>query len=110
MSTQAKSEKTYVDEWDTRTLMRRALKAAFPGQKFKISVNYSYSITVTWVDGPSVKEVAKVTNDFIGLTLRKHPEDRFDYIPMHRQARVVYELAELSLDRSTTDPDNVRAS
>lgn len=61
--------------------IRIELKAAFPGVKFKVvSENYSMgsSVNVSWVDGPTVDDVKKITNkyeqgSFDGMT------DCYDY-------------------------------
>lgn len=54
---------------ETARLIRAALKARFPGQKFSVrSSNYSggASINVHWTSGPTEKEVGTVTEGFVG--------------------------------------------
>ncbi len=73
-------ETKYLSCKDTAKLVREALKAAFPGQKFSVtSDTYAggASIRVQWVDGPTVKEVDAVTDryrrsDFDGMTDSTH--------------------------------------
>lgn len=50
---------------ETARLVRKALKASFPGIKFSVrSKTYSggASIRVTWTDGPTAKQVEQITN------------------------------------------------
>lgn len=52
---------------ETAQLIRLALKAAFPGQKFGVTTAYGsmYSATnVRWTDGPTEPEVERVTDRF----------------------------------------------
>ena len=54
---------------DTAKLIRQALAAAFPGQKFSVkSKSYAggSSITIKWTDGPTSSEVETVTEQFEG--------------------------------------------
>lgn len=60
-------EKEYISTADTAKLIRKALKRAFPGQKFYVrSDTYSggASIDIYWLDGPTEKEVENVTWPF----------------------------------------------
>jgi hypothetical protein len=62
-------EVEYLTCAETAKLVRRALKEAFPGQKFSVrSDTYSMgaSIDVRWVDGPTQKEVDRVVKYFEG--------------------------------------------
>lgn len=57
----------YLSCADTAKLVRKALKAAFPGQRFSVrSDTYSggASIRVKWIDGPTEKAVKAVTDPF----------------------------------------------
>jgi hypothetical protein len=61
----------YVSCAETAKLVRAALKAKFPGVKFSVrSHTYSggASIDVTWLDGPTGKDVALVTELYRGST------------------------------------------
>jgi Large polyvalent protein associated domain 29 len=63
------SDTKYLSCADTAKLLREALKESFPGVKFGVkSKTYSggASITVRWVDGPSVGQVKTVTETFEG--------------------------------------------
>lgn len=54
---------------ETAKLVRKALKAAFPGQKFSVrSSSYSggASIHISWVDGPTTTAVDAITDLFSG--------------------------------------------
>jgi len=54
---------------DTAKLVRRALKRAFPGQKFRVrSRSYSggASISVRWTDGPTEPEVRAIVAPYAG--------------------------------------------
>ena len=54
---------------ETAKLVRKALKAKFPGHKFSVrSESYSMgsSINVFWTDGPTQDEVSQVTSPFAG--------------------------------------------
>lgn len=59
----------YISAANTAKLIRRALKKAFPDQKFYVNTD-SYaggaSIDVNWMDGPTDKEVAKVVKAYAG--------------------------------------------
>ena len=70
------------DATDVAKLIRKELKAAFPGQKFSVRVDrYSLgsSIDVRWTDGPTIKQVEAQT--------RKHEAHKFgpDYVFAHRE-------------------------
>jgi len=57
-------ERRYISCADTAKLVRKALKAEFPGQKFSVrSSTYAggASIHVNWIDGPSESAVESVT-------------------------------------------------
>lgn len=54
---------------ETAKLVRKALKLAFPGQKFSVrSSNYAggASIDVSWLDGPTTAAVRAVTQTYAG--------------------------------------------
>lgn len=54
---------------ETAKLVRKALKLAFPGQKFSVrSESYSMgaSIHVTWTDGPTTQQVDRVIGVYAG--------------------------------------------
>jgi hypothetical protein len=56
---------------ETAQLIRLALKAAFPGQKFSVTTAYGsmYSATnVRWTDGPTEPEVSRITDRFTSKT------------------------------------------
>ena len=62
---------TYVSPADTARLVRKALKAAFPGAAFFVRTSvYSggASIDVRWTDGPTTRVVQRVVNGFEGAT------------------------------------------
>ena len=59
----------YLSCAETAKLVRAALKAEFPGQKFSVrSSTYAggASIDVSWTDGPTTKEVEGITNAYEG--------------------------------------------
>lgn len=59
----------YISVADTAKLVRKALKANFPGIKFSVrSRSYAggASIDVEWTDGPTSKAVDAITNQFRG--------------------------------------------
>jgi len=59
----------YLSCAETAKLVRVALKARFPGQKFSVrSSNYAggASISVGWTDGPTTKEVDEILNRYEG--------------------------------------------
>lgn len=61
----------YLTAAETAKLVRKALKAEFPGQKFSVrSSTYAggASIRVSWVDGPTAKAVKAVAGVFAGAT------------------------------------------
>ena len=63
------TEKTYLSCAETAKLLRRALKAAFPGVKFSVrSDTYSMgaSIDVGYTDGPPQKAVERVASRYRG--------------------------------------------
>ena len=62
-------ERTYISVADTAKLVRKALKANFPGVKFSVrSKSYSggASIDVDWAFGPVPEEVEKVAGRYAG--------------------------------------------
>lgn len=61
----------YISTTDTAKLIRQALAAAFPGMKFSVkSKSYSggSSISISWIDGPTSKEVEAVAGNFEGAS------------------------------------------
>ncbi len=59
-----------VDTKDTAKLVRRALKAAFPGTAFSVRISrYSggSSVTVDWTDGPTETAVRQLTDVYSGV-------------------------------------------
>lgn len=63
------THKTYLSVAETAKLLRKALKAQFPGQKFSVrSKSYAggASIRVSWTDGPSDEEVKAITDNYTG--------------------------------------------
>lgn len=63
------AEKRYLSCAETAVLVRKALKEAFPGQKFSVrSSTYSggASIDVSWTDGPTAVAVDEVVERFRG--------------------------------------------
>ncbi len=64
-------ETVYVSVAETAKLVRAALKAAFPGVTFSVrSKSYSMgaSISVRWTDGPTEKDVERITGEYRGAT------------------------------------------
>jgi hypothetical protein len=52
---------------ETAILIRAALKAAFPGQKFSVTTSYASmtsSTSIRWTDGPTQPEVELITDRF----------------------------------------------
>jgi len=65
------NDKTYYTVAETASLVRQALKQAFPSTKFSVrSKSYSggASINVNWIDGPLTAEVERVAKQFEGAT------------------------------------------
>jgi len=65
----SQSQTTYISCTETAKILRQVLKYAFPQTKFSIrSSQYSggASITITWTDGPTVKQVKRITDKFEG--------------------------------------------
>ena len=61
------SRPRYISTADTAKLIRKALRRSFPGQQFYVrSKTYSMgsSIDVSWMDGPTEKEVRSITQDY----------------------------------------------
>lgn len=60
-------EKRYLSCADTAKLVRKALAAEFPGQKFSVR-SHTYaggaSIDVSWTDGPTAAQVDRILNKF----------------------------------------------
>lgn len=59
----------YIDVTETAKLVRAALKAAFPGIKFRVrAARYAggASIAVRWTDGPTEEQVREVTSQYEG--------------------------------------------
>ncbi|MBG6192403.1 hypothetical protein IWX64_003375 [Arthrobacter sp. CAN_A212] len=68
----------YISAKDTAALIRKDLKADFPGIKFSVRTNtYSggASIDVAWTDGPALRSVEAITNHYQG----KAPVDQTDH-------------------------------
>lgn len=66
METETRVE--YVGQADTAKLIRRALKAAFPGIKFRVRCARGGATYIDWTDGPMRSEVLAVTGEFEGET------------------------------------------
>lgn len=63
------AQKSYLSCAETAVLVRKALKAAFPGVKFSVrSSTYAggASIDVSWSDGPTAREVDRVSKVYAG--------------------------------------------
>lgn len=63
------AESRYISTTETAKLIRKALKAAFPGQKFSVrSSSYAggSSIRVNWTDGPTKRQVEAICGNFEG--------------------------------------------
>lgn len=61
----------YISAVDTAKLVRKALKAAFPGTKFSVRTDQyagGASIRVKYADGPSLEAVERVAQPFAGAT------------------------------------------
>jgi hypothetical protein len=59
----------YIDTKDAAVMVRKALKSAFPLVKFSVRISrYSggSSISASWVDGPTEKQVEAVTSPYGG--------------------------------------------
>lgn len=118
---------TYISATDTAALIRRALRASFPGTKFSVrTVRYSggASIDVRWTDGPTDTAVSAVvegfeggkldvTGDFIDPVTHEVDGERIRYGARHiwterRISDGVYAAIEpevlAALDLETADP------
>lgn len=63
------NRKRYIDTAGVARLIRKELKATYPGQKFWVRSDvYSggSSIDIYWIDGPSQKEVDRLTGKYSG--------------------------------------------
>jgi hypothetical protein len=61
----------WIDAADAAKMMRKDLKAKFPGQKFKVKTDKyagGASINVTWVDGPTNAAVKGIVDHYAGGT------------------------------------------
>lgn len=59
----------YIDAADVAKMLRKRLKAAFPGTTFQVRTSKyagGASIDVAWQDGPTVKMVEAITNGYKG--------------------------------------------
>ncbi len=64
-----KQEKEYISATETAKLVRRALKKHFPNTKFYVrtdKASMSATINIYWQDGPTVRDVEKVTEVYAG--------------------------------------------
>ena len=64
-----KAETRYLTAAETSKLIRKALKAEFPGIKFSVrSSSYAggSSINVDWIDGPTTKQVKAIVDRYQG--------------------------------------------
>lgn len=62
---------SYVSPADTAKLVRKALRAAFPGSTFFVRTSvYSggASVDVRWTDGPTTRQVRRVVSEYEGAT------------------------------------------
>lgn len=67
---------------ETATLVRQALKAAYPGTRFKVRSNRytgGGSIRVTWTDGPAVAAVEPLLNRYRRSDFNLGNDDRTTY-------------------------------
>lgn len=84
---------------DTAKLIRKALKAEFPGTKFSVrSSKYAggASINIGWVDGPTDAQVSAITNFYQGATfdgmqdLKEYRSREIDGVEVHFGADFVF--------------------
>lgn len=90
---------------DTAKEVRKALKAAFPGQKFSVR-SHSYSggasINVNYVDGPAAEAVEEVAHQFQGasfdgmIDLKSYHSSEFNGEVVHWGADYVFVRREFS--------------
>jgi hypothetical protein len=57
----------YISQVETHKMMRKALKAAFPGVKFSVRADHTSS-RVEWQDGPSEHAVDEIVQQYRGAT------------------------------------------
>jgi hypothetical protein len=66
-----KSPRIYVDAADVARIIRKRLKAAFPGTKFSVTTSKyagGASCRATWVDGPTTRDADAVIGCYAGAT------------------------------------------
>lgn len=89
----------YISATDTAKLMRKALKAAFPGQRFSVRTDLyagGASINVQWTDGAPRCSVEKVAQRFAGATFdgmtdcKNHHASELDGERVHYGADFVF--------------------
>jgi len=67
----------YLTSVETAKLVRKALKKEFPGQKFY--VQGKSSVHVSWIDGPTEKQVRNVTGVYEGKAFDSSIDMQFSY-------------------------------
>jgi hypothetical protein len=113
MSTQ--QSKTYMSVAETAKLVRKALKAEFPGTKFSVrSDSYAggASIRVRWTDGPLETQVKAVTSLYNGATfdgmidLKEYHDSIL--VDEHGNPRVVHFGADFIFTDRDVSPERIR--
>ncbi|MCL4306634.1 hypothetical protein KJZ99_12050 [bacterium] len=99
---------------DAAKLLRKELAREFPGQKFRVRSTRSLSLSVDWIDGPTIKQVEEITQHyagegFDGMIDISYPI--YHYLTPSREVRIcgtcgtVGSLGVVPPDRQTIPPD-----
>lgn len=105
------SERKYIDTADVAKLVRDELKQKFPSVKFSVrSKRYSggSSIDVSWIDGPTSKQVRAITQHFAGASfdgmvdLKEYHDTEHNGETVHFGADYVFDSREYSREFTQT--------
>lgn len=88
----------YIPATEVAKLIRKDLKAAFPGISFKVTTKSASTVNVFWTDGPSDTQVNKVIGKYSGakydfvLDLQVYTKDNWgcDNVNLHRSHTVEF--------------------
>lgn len=87
----------YITTKETATLVRQALKAAFPGVKFSVRMGTgtgSAWLSVTWTDGPTDSQVTPLVDRYAGSVWNANNDDSYVQNPSTLMAFADSELPE----------------
>jgi hypothetical protein len=93
----------YISQKDTNTIIRKALKAQFPGVKFRVAGSGGGATDIDWFDGPSDNAVYMFTRQFAGATFDGMIDLESTRYGTHEGETVVYGAKYVFTHRGVSD-------